>query len=38
MPLRWSKYDKYRAEREAESISQDTTSNAAEEAPSDGES
>ena len=38
MPLRWSKYDKYRAEQEANAVSPDSSSNAAEEAPSDGES
>ena len=38
MPLRWSKYDKYRAEREADTVSPDSSSNAAEEDPSDGES
>ena len=38
MPLRWSKYDKYRAEQEADTVSPDSSSNAAEEAFSDGES
>ena len=38
MPLRWSKYDKYRAEQEADAVSPDSSSDAAEEAPSDGES
>jgi hypothetical protein len=38
MPLRWSKYDKYRAEQEANAVYPDSPSNAAEEDPSDGES
>ena len=37
MPLRWRNYDKYRAEQEADTVSPDSSSNAAEEAPSDGE-
>ena len=33
MPLRWSRYDQYRAEQEAADLSQDTLSNSPEDEP-----
>ena len=33
MPLRWSRYDQYRAEQEAADLSQDTLSNPSEDEP-----